>query len=180
MYRPRNPYTIRMDENMTRQEYLARVLAFKKWDRQNEVEHLPTCMDDAHSEVMSRGMCCLNHLQQCIDGKLMDLAGCRIGIFVEPEGYRVWLDLSFKRLEELLKGTDNLEKWTEIMVAEDQRMYAWCYADDTDQSTRPGFSLNKFCSACKRAGFNPGIDQIAEAFSYLNKDGVERCWNKAL
>lgn len=175
----RNPYTPAENEALTPQQYLQRTLDFSTWNHENPVVHQISCMDDAHHQVMVNGMCCIQHLQQCVEGNLFDLAGCKAGVFVEPDGFQKWLLLAKKRLEELCKDQDDLIKWTSLLDTESDDLYRWIWehGDDYNRNLRPGFSLNSFVVACQKYDFNPEFKDIALAFGYTESE-VEDCWTK--
>jgi len=175
----RNPFTPAENEVFTPHQYLQRKLDFAIWNQQNPVVHQAYCMDADHHDVMVNGMCCVQHLQQCVEGNLLDLAGCKTGITVEPEGFQKWLVLAKKRLEELHSGQDDLGKWTTLLKAGSDELYRWIWehGDNYDQNLRPGFSLNSFVVACQKYDFNPEFKDIALAFGFTESE-VASCWAK--
>lgn len=172
----RNPHALSENDNLSPSDYLKRKLDFSIWDTQNPINHLPTCRDEAHHEVMIHGMCCIPHLRQCIEGHLFNLAGCKTGVFVRPEGYINWLKLADERLTELLAGQDDLDKWTKVLK-NDEDLYSWIWnSDHIDSNLRPGFSLNSYVVACQKYGFNPDFKVVATAFGFTEQE-VQDCWN---
>lgn len=173
----RNPHTPSEDDKLSPVKYLQQKLDFSIWDQQNPIEHHPTCRDEAHHQVMIHGMCCVQHMQQCFEGNLFNLAGCRAGVFVRPVGFTNWLNLAHRRLTELLAGQDNLNKWTKILEEEGDDLYSWIWnSDHIDRNLRPGFSLNSYVVACQKYGFNPDLKVVATAFGFTEQE-VQDCWN---
>lgn len=162
MYQPRNPFTPLQGEIFTPVQYLERTLAFYQWYRENSIKHLESCRLDNHQEVLINGFCCLNYLKQCIDFKLLEVAGCQTGIWHEPEGFQVWLSFAWKRLEELEEGHDYYDLWTTTLRKESQGIYAWIH--NIDSADTPGFSLATFRNICQKFGYSPGRQIVLRAF----------------
>lgn len=175
----RNPHTPTESEVFTPQAYLKRVLEFETWDHQYTVKHLPICDEESYYTVRNHGLCCIQHLKECIEGVLLNLAGCRTGVFIEPKGYQNWLTLANKRLEELQDGNDYLEGWTEILNKFGLTLNDWVHnpPKNQDRNLEPGFSLQSFCVACQKYGYTPDFADIAYAF-HRSVDQVASCWTE--
>lgn len=173
----RNPFTPEANVVLSPPELLQRKLDFAIWNVQNPITHRSDCMDAAHHEVMIDGMCCIQHLQQCIEENLLNLASCKAGICIEPEGYQKWLVLAQERLAELQSGQDNLDKWTQLLKEQSDSLHEWIWNHDDglDYNLRPGFSLNSFVVACQKYGFSPEFKTIALAFGFTERE-VSKCW----
>jgi hypothetical protein len=169
----RNPFTPSENEVFTPIEYLKRSLEFRKWNTQNPITHRPDCIDKAHHEVMVDGMCCIQHLQQCIEGTLLDVAGCKAGVFIEPKGYRKWLTLAQLRLVELLSGHDYLDQWTQVL--KESEFYSWIWEQNIDYHLRPGFSLESFKVACIKHGYEPDMNDVAITF-HATREEIVAFW----
>lgn len=163
LYQPRNPFIPRQGEVFTPVEYLQRTLSFYLWYRQNRVHHLDSCSLADHQEVSINGFCCLNYLKQCIDLKLLEVAGCRTGIWDEPEGFQVWLSFAWKRLEELEEGHDFFDLWTATLQKESAVIYDWI--DTNESSEYPGFGITSFKECCRKHDYKPDIHKVLAAFN---------------
>jgi hypothetical protein len=173
----RNPFTPTPGEVLSPVEFLQRKLDFNTWNYNNPIEHLTTCMDTAHNQVMIHGFYCIQHLQQCNEATLLNLAGCQVGVFIEPEGYQVSLIYSKIRLNELQAGSDRLVFWTTLLEENGDDLNAWIWnrPDDYDPNLQPGFSLHSYCVACQKHHFKPEFSEIAFAFHYTEEE-VAACW----
>jgi hypothetical protein len=173
----RNPYTPTDGDIFTPTHFLQRFLDFQKWNRENEVQHTASCRDEAHFQVRVHGMCCIPHLLQCIEGTILNLDQCMVGLAVEPDGYRLWLAQAKIRLAELEAGIDNLEYWTNLLETEGNTYYAWIWVENRDHDTQPGFSLQAFKKACKKVGYTPNFKDVADAF-YETPEYMEKFWSE--
>lgn len=160
MYQPRNPFTPTQGEDFTPQQFLSRYLAFYHWEAENKYQHLNSCRLDNHFEVIANGFCCLNYLKKCLDTKLLEVAGCQTGFWVEPVGFQVWNSFAWKRLEELEDGHDYFDLWTQTLRKEEQEIYAW----QVNSNSFPGFSANSFMDACHKFNFQPDPKLVSICF----------------
>ena len=160
MYKSRNPFTPEIWQHFSPKEYLTRYLNFKLWDINNPVAYSETCLRDKYFYIWANNMCCIPHLKQLIDGRYLDLAGCRAGIWVEPIGFQDRLVLALKRLEELEGGQSDSIFWNIVLFGKGTE--AWIY--DTPEDKAPGFSLLTFKRVCKKYGYWPNFSQVATCF----------------
>jgi hypothetical protein len=175
-YIPRNPWTPKEEEVFTPTHFLQRSLDFRNWDRQNPVVHQPTCRQVGHShQAANWGMCCLDHLKQCIEGEYLNLAQCRTGLAVEPDGYRKYLHLAEKRLAELEAGVDDIDKWNNLLEKDEDDVLAWIWVDGRNHETQPGFSLHAYKIACLKVGYTPDFKYMSQAF-YDTPEELEKYW----
>jgi len=107
-------------------------------------------------------MCCLNSVKSRIDWTLLELAGCKAGIWREPAGFQTWLAYAWKRLQELEEGRDFSTLWQETMKEKAEDIYDWSINTPTGQ--RPGFTLEQFKIACERYGFVPDLKLVSLCF----------------
>lgn len=160
----RNPFTPHDDEVFEPVVFLQRVIDFREWDHMHPITHLPSCAESRFRQLMASGMCCPEHLHQCLEGELLDLAQVRSGLAVEPVGFRLWIEYAQLRLKELESGEDHRERWNAMLVTERNRLYAWIFDEKRDRERSPGYSLNHFRRDCRLHNFTPDFDQLSRAF----------------
>ena len=162
MYKPRNPFTPSQIEYFSPVGYLGRFLAFKRWDIENPVVHLESIEHPYHLTLSKSDMCCLNALKWRIDRTLLELAGCKAGIWPEPSGFQKWLAFAWKRLQELEEGHYFPALWTATLTKMDEGINEWFF--NTPATQRPGFTLKQFESVCQKYGFRPDLKLVAACF----------------
>jgi hypothetical protein len=128
---------------------------------------------------MDRGMCCIEHLRECIEERRLYIAGFVSGVLDEPSEYRYWLAHANARLVELESGNDNYAAWSKLLELVEEQLSSWIWTgrENIEESRRPNFSLHTFCLACKAHNFEPNVKDTAHAFGYT-EDDVNKCWSK--
>ncbi len=162
MYQSRNPFTPDQNVTFTPVEYLTQYLAFAQWNRENKLVCPRTCHDRDHRVLQVFDICCLNSLKRRIDWTLLELSGCKAGIWREPAGFQNWLSYAWKRLQELEEGQDFPALWLETLKKNDEAINDWILNTPTTQ--RPGFTLEQFKLACQKYGFQPDLKMVAFCF----------------
>jgi hypothetical protein len=125
MIRIQNPHIPNNDEHLSPEEYLKRFRQFLNWNEINPVFHLGTCNQGRRIYLRQYNMCCYSQLGFSIDERLFLLAGCKIGIWEEPKGFKDWLFLALSRQAELVKGHDFFDQWDQILEAKGLSLNRW-------------------------------------------------------
>lgn len=175
----RNPHTSGIALIFNPRDMLQTTIRFRIWEGENPVTHSQKCKESEYHELLINGMCCIPSLKACIETRLLNLCGIRLGIFLDVPGYNRWLVLAQKRLKELEQGHDDHAEWTEILKEFDSPLYEWINTayDMKDPWGRvPGFSLQSYTAACKRYDFYPPISDVAIAFGFP-EETVMACRN---
>jgi len=160
VYTPRNPFTPQPEEVFTPLEFLERHLQFHLWGQKNLATHQMDCFLENHRNVRNESICCLPAIKAGIDSELLKLAGCRSGLWVEPKGFRYWLNIAEERLQELEAGEDQFHKWNEIL--ETANLYCWM--TNIDPNKWPGFCLESFINACIINGYQPDPQSVSTVY----------------